>query len=257
MIVMRMSMGIVLAIVVTMPATAEPPAEPQFVGTGVEIVGQPSLSPKIRDEDGKEWFIQSYVVRVDTGKAVTAILFGPQVPYQHLIIRGPDRFIAASDSSMLPAPCRVASGRAAVAGFYICEVRTVGYLGGDTYTLKVESEDTEVLFFTAGHFNFGDQTLQTGGYVDVYRVEVREGDRLLFSMMSGAVNPYLVITMPASNVSAENDDKDATSRNSEIEWEAPASGTVVIHATTAPLPGRRSQQGGYVLSVERTPAPTL
>lgn len=84
-----------------------------------------------------------------------------------------------------------------------------------------------------GRLERGDQTLDSGEYVDRYRFSVRRGQTYELTLSGTGFDPYLLVRGPGG-LSEDNDDDPAArgSRDSRIRFTAPADGEATVAATS-------------------------
>lgn len=97
---------------------------------------------------------------------------------------------------------------------------------------------------TQGTLASGDQTLNSGEFMDVYTFQGRSGQRIVVRLTSSAFDPYLIMRGPAE-FSQDNDDEASGNTASRLDVRLPADGTYRIMATSY----RPGEQGAYVLEV--------
>ena len=90
----------------------------------------------------------------------------------------------------------------------------------------------------------GDQTLQSGEFVDVYNVDVKAGQWVLVEMASTAFDPYLILRSPGGN-QTENDDSDGSLQLAVVRQQATEAGTWKVSATSA----ASGESGAYTLKI--------
>lgn len=94
-----------------------------------------------------------------------------------------------------------------------------------------------------GRLEGGDNTLDSGEYIDRWTFQARRGDVYEAVLNGTNLDPYLLVRGPGG-LSEDNDD-DAGSRNSRLRFTVPADGTVTLGATTYE-PG---ETGAYSLNL--------
>ncbi|MEZ4421844.1 MAG: caspase family protein [Gemmatimonadota bacterium] len=97
-----------------------------------------------------------------------------------------------------------------------------------------------------GRLEAGDETLQSGEYVDTYAVEAQAGERLVVDLRSSELDPYLML-IPPSGETVQNDDFEGDARRSVIAQDLTVSGTYRV-AVTSYQPG---ETGAYTLRIEQ------
>ena len=95
-----------------------------------------------------------------------------------------------------------------------------------------------------GDLSRGDDTLDSGEFIDIYELQGRAGDRLSVVMRSNDFDTYLMIRGPG-DFSHDNDDSGDDGTNSALDVRLPVNGTYRITATSYE-PG---ESGRYSLDV--------
>jgi hypothetical protein len=95
-----------------------------------------------------------------------------------------------------------------------------------------------------GDLSRGDDTLDSGEFVDVYELQGRAGDRLSVVMRSDDFDAYLMIRGP-SDFEHDNDDSGDDGTNAALDVRLPVNGTYRITATSY----ESGESGRYSLSV--------
>ncbi|MBL8536109.1 MAG: caspase family protein [Hyphomonadaceae bacterium] len=103
-----------------------------------------------------------------------------------------------------------------------------------------------------GALQQGDETLQSGEFVDTYRFQGRQGERVVIDMSSAQVDPYLILVAP-SGAQEDNDDRSQSDRNARIETTLAETGEYRIGATSY-QPG---ESGAYVVTLQQGAAPQV
>jgi hypothetical protein len=104
-----------------------------------------------------------------------------------------------------------------------------------------------------GALQQGDETLQSGEFVDTYRFQGQQGQRVVVDMRSTQFDPYLILRAPSG---AQEDNDDATQGDttySRIETTLAETGEYRIGATSY-QPG---ESGAYVVSLQQGVAPQV
>lgn len=103
-----------------------------------------------------------------------------------------------------------------------------------------------------GTLTDNDATAEDGSYFDAYAVHVKEGDKLVITMVSNAFDAFLVLGQDQEGGSFEglaSDDDGLSDTHAKMEWTAPTAGTYVIRAGSY----GQGQTGDYAMTVERQP----
>lgn len=103
-----------------------------------------------------------------------------------------------------------------------------------------------------GTLTDNDATADDGSYFDAYTIHVKDGDKLVITMVSNAFDAFLVLGQDKDDGSfeaLESDDDSLSDTHAKLEWTAPDEGTYVIRAGSF----GQAQTGAYALMVERQP----
>lgn len=103
-----------------------------------------------------------------------------------------------------------------------------------------------------GSLTDNDATADDGSYFDAYAVNVKEGDKLVITMVSNAFDAYLVLGRDQEDGRFEglaSDDDGLSDTHAKLEWTAPAAGTYVVRAGSY----SQGQTGDYAMTVDRQP----
>lgn len=111
----------------------------------------------------------------------------------------------------------------------------------------VPAPTTGIQHFT-GSLAAGDRTLQSGEFMDVYKVAFTAGQRFRARLHSEKLDTYLIVRSP-SGQSHDNDDADANTRDAQLELTADEAGEWTLVATTFAA----GQTGDYELTIEPLP----
>ena len=99
----------------------------------------------------------------------------------------------------------------------------------------------------AGRIENGDSVLeQDGSLYDEYTFSAGEGMKIVVTMDSTEIDPYLILLNPEGDKVGENDDISAENRNAKIEMVAPARGSYRVIANTY----EKGQLGAYSLRIQ-------
>ena len=98
--------------------------------------------------------------------------------------------------------------------------------------------------FERGRLAAGDATLQSGEYVDEYRVEGRAGEPLVLDLRATGFDPYLILKMPDGG-QLDNDDHEGDRTRSLISTTLPADGTYRVLVTSYAV----GETGTYDLTI--------
>lgn len=97
-----------------------------------------------------------------------------------------------------------------------------------------------------------DATTDSNSHYDAYRLDLREDEKLLITMVSNDVDSFVVIGREKDDGEFEvlgSDDDGLTDTHAKLEWTAPDDGTFEIRAGAY----QQGQTGAYALTVEKQP----
>lgn len=97
-----------------------------------------------------------------------------------------------------------------------------------------------------------DATAEDNSYYDAYRLELKEDEKLLITMVSNEVDSFVVVGRDQEDGGFEvlgSDDDSLSDTHAKLEWTAPADGTYEVRAGTF----QQGQTGAYALNVEKQP----
>lgn len=97
-----------------------------------------------------------------------------------------------------------------------------------------------------------DATTDSNSHYDAYRLDLREDEKLLITMVSNDVDSFVTIGREKDDGEFEvlgSDDDGLTDTHAKLEWTAPDDGTFEIRAGAY----QQGQTGAYALTVEKQP----
>jgi hypothetical protein len=97
-----------------------------------------------------------------------------------------------------------------------------------------------------------DATAEDNSFYDAYRLELKEGEKLLITMVSNEVDSFLIVGREQAGGRFEvlgSDDDSLSDTHAKLEWTAPSDGTYEVRAGTF----QQGQTGAYALNVEKQP----
>ena len=102
-----------------------------------------------------------------------------------------------------------------------------------------------------GTLTEADATAEDNSFYDAYRVNLKEDEKLLITMVSNEVDSFLVVGTDKDGAFEVlgSDDDSLSDTHAKLEWTAPADGTYEIRAGTF----QQGQTGAYALHVEKQP----
>lgn len=97
---------------------------------------------------------------------------------------------------------------------------------------------------TSGRLQTGDQTLQSGEFMDRYTFQGTRGQQVVVDMSSSEFDPYVIVNAP-SGAQQDNDDVAQGNSNAQVAWTLPETGTYTVRATSY----QAREQGVYQVRV--------
>ncbi|MDY6924375.1 MAG: PPC domain-containing protein [Pseudomonadota bacterium] len=97
-----------------------------------------------------------------------------------------------------------------------------------------------------------DATTDSNSHYDAWRVDLREDEKLLITMVSNDVDSFVIVGRDKEDGEFEvlgSDDDGLTDTHAKLEWTAPEDGTYEIRAGAY----QQGQTGAYALTVEKQP----
>ena len=128
-------------------------------------------------------------------------------------------------------------------------------LGGGTGAAAVAAAAAAGPRVERGRLAAGDDTLRSGEFVDIHRIEASPGQRLTVDVVSQDFDTYLIM-IPPRGERLENDDVEGKPRHSVIETDITEPGTYTVAVTSY----QRGETGAYELTLGTTQggaAPTV
>jgi hypothetical protein len=121
-------------------------------------------------------------------------------------------------------------------------------LGGGTGAAAVAAAMAAGSRIERGRLAAGDDTLRSGEYVDIHRIEGAPGQRLTIDVVSQDFDTYLIL-IPPRGERLENDDVEGKPRHSVIETDLTEPGSYTVAVTSY----QRGETGAYELTLGTTP----
>tara|TARA_R110002051_G_scaffold94633_1_gene164463 strand:- start:2916 stop:4769 length:1854 start_codon:yes stop_codon:yes gene_type:complete len=144
-------------------------------------------------------------------------------------------------------------------GDYVLRASPLGSEGDGLYSIELIDRGPEpvagsiLIGATArGTLTDNDATAEDGSYFDAYAVQVKDGDKLVVTMVSNDFDAFLVLGRDQDDggfETLESDDDSLSDTHARMEWTAPDEGTYVIRAGSF----GQGQTGAYAMTVERQP----
>lgn len=135
-------------------------------------------------------------------------------------------------------------------------VRATSYAGGATGAYEVEYGAAggggavaagSGVRTESGRLARGDDTLDSGEYIDVYPVQVAAGERLVVDLRSQEFDTYLGVMTPSGEV-LQNDDFEGSTSRSVIRIDAAEAGQHLVTVTSYAA----GEEGAYTLRIEQS-----
>ncbi|HZV83477.1 MAG TPA: PPC domain-containing protein, partial [Brevundimonas sp.] len=144
-------------------------------------------------------------------------------------------------------------------GDYVLRALPLGAEGKGLYSLELLDRGPQprpgslLVGATArGTLTETDATADDNTFYDAYRVALKEGDKLLITMVSNDVDSLVAVGRPGEEDAFEvlgSDDDGLSDTHARLEWTAPADGSYEIRAGAF----QQGQTGPYALHVEKQP----
>lgn len=120
-------------------------------------------------------------------------------------------------------------------------------MGGGTGAAAVAAAAAAGSRVERGRLAAGDDTLRSGEFVDIHRIEASPGQRLTIDVVSQDFDTYLIM-IPPRGERLENDDVEGKPRHSVIETDITEPGTYTVAVTSY----QRGETGAYELTLGAT-----
>ena len=144
-------------------------------------------------------------------------------------------------------------------GDYVLRALPLGTDGDGLYSLELIDRGPQpqpgslLVGATArGVLTESDATAEDNSFYDAYRLELKEDEKLLITMVSNEVDSFIVLGRVQEDGGFEvlgSDDDSLSDTHAKLEWTAPADGTYEVRAGTF----QQGQTGAYALNVEKQP----
>lgn len=144
-------------------------------------------------------------------------------------------------------------------GAYVLRALPLGADGKGLYSLELVDRGPQpqpgslLVGATArGVLSESDATAEDNSFYDAYGLELKEGDKLLITMVSNEVDSFVVLGRVQADGGFEvlgSDDDSLSDTHAKLEWTAPADGAYEVRAGTF----QQGQTGAYALNVEKQP----
>lgn len=239
-------------------AEIEPEQPPAALAFGSTLEGEIAETDPGDSEDRK---FDAYLITGQAGQRIQAIMRSGDFDTFLQIGRSGDEFVAlASDDDGLR---EGTDSRLSFAlpedGDYVLRALPLGSEGKGLYSLELIDRGPQprpgslLVGATArGTLTETDATADDNSYYDAYRVALKEGDKLLITMVSNDVDSLVAVGRAGEEGAFEalgSDDDGLSDTHAKLEWTAPADGSYEIRAGAF----QQGQTGPYALHVEKQP----
>ncbi len=251
-----LSLSLAIGPVLTGPAQAQ-----QHVRPGDEVFGELRRGD---DQLDSGEYLDVYEIQGRAGQSLSVFMTSADFD-AYLMIRGPGDFSRDNDDSGDDGTNAALNVRLPADGLYTITATSFAAGEGGRYGIRVESDaggraqanagggQLRPGVTAAGVLAPGDRALSSGEYADDWTFPVRRGQTYSVGLEAGEFDPYLMVRGPGG-LSEDNDDDpgERGSRNSRVEFTAPADGTATVSATSF----SSGEQGRYQLTMDEGGAPT-
>ena len=144
-------------------------------------------------------------------------------------------------------------------GDYVLRASPLGSDGKGLYSLELIDRGPQpqpgslLVGATArGVLTESDATAEDNSFYDAYRLDLKEGEKLLITMVSNEVDSFVVLGRAQEDGGFEvlgSDDDSLSDTHAKLEWTAPADGVYEVRAGTF----QQGQTGAYAMNVEKQP----
>lgn len=209
------------------------------------------------DDDTRESgeFVDSYVLNAEAGQAIVLTMTSEEFD-TYLAVVGPEDFMEFNDDSLGMGTDSQLSFIAPATGELTVMATSYAIDMVGAYTLAAELTQAADVAPTlpsltpgatvADSLEEGDETLQSGELVDLYRFVGRAGQQLEISMSSNEFDAYLILR--GTDFTVDNNNMSETDYNSLLHATLPVDGEYLIGATCY----RPGETGAYELTLVET-----
>lgn len=245
----RCILAAVALLLAAAPAHADTVLRPGATASGALTTGDSTLQ-------GGE-FVDVFAFEGKAGQRVVVTMTSEAFD-AYLLIAGPANFREENDDADKDVSDAQLDVRLPADGTYT--ISATSYEPGETgaYAIAVAEPGAPTVTATStapgrialgdtvrGTLAAGDDTLESGEFVDVWRLAGKAGERYAIRLSSGAFDPYLVVEGPGGLSEENDDDASAGGAGSRLVITMPSDGELAISATSYE-PG---ESGAYTLSV--------
>lgn len=236
----------------------EPEKAPEALAFGATVQGEIAEADSTDSEDRG---FDAYAFTGTDGQRIQAIMRSGDFDTYVQIGRAGAEFeaLASDDDGLGEGTDSRLSYTLPADGDYVLRVLPLGSDGKGLYSIELIDRGPQpqpgslLVGATArGTLTESDATAEDNSFYDAYRVTLKEGEKLLLTMVSNEVDSLVVIGREKDDATFEvlgSDDDSLSDTHAKLEWTAPADGTYEIRAGTF----QQGQTGSYALNVEKQP----
>jgi hypothetical protein len=239
-------------------AEIEPEQPPAAMAFGSTLQGEIGETDPADPEDRK---YDAYVITGQAGQRIQAVMRSGDFDTFLRIGRSGGDFVelASDDDGLREGTDSRLNFTLPEDGDYVLRALPLGAEGKGLYSLELVDRGPQprpgslLVGVTArGTLTETDATADDNSYFDAYRVALKEGDKLLITMVSNDVDSLVAVGRPGEEGAFEvlgSDDDGLSDTHAKLEWTAPADGSYEIRAGAF----QQGQTGPYALHIEKQP----
>ena len=239
-------------------AEIEPEKAPEALAFGATVEGEIAEADST---DGDDRGFDAYAFTGLDGQRIQAIMRSGDFDTFVQIGRAGTEFeaLASDDDGLGEGTDSRLSYTLPEAGDYVLRVLPLGSDGKGLYSIELidrgpQPQPGSVLVGATarGTLTEADATAEDNSFYDAYRVTLKDGEKLLLTMVSNEVDSLVVVGRVKDDGTFEalgSDDDSLSDTHAKLEWTAPGDGTYEIRAGTF----QQGQTGTYALNVEKQP----
>ncbi|MDO9587946.1 MAG: PPC domain-containing protein [Brevundimonas sp.] len=236
----------------------EPERPPEALAFGSTIQGEIGEGDST---DGEDRGFDAYAFRGLAGQRVQAIMRSGDFDTYLQVGRAGAEFeaLASDDDGLGEGTDSRLNFSLPEDGDYVLRALPLGSSGKGLYSLELIDRGPQprpgslLVGATArGTLTETDATAEDNSYYDAYRLELKEDEKLLITMVSNEVDSFIVLGREQPDGGFEvlgSDDDSLSDTHAKLVWTAPADGTYEVRAGTF----QQGQTGAYALTVEKQP----
>ena len=236
----------------------EPERAPDSIAFGASLEGEIGESDPRDDEDrGYDAFTFSGV----EGQRIQAIMRSGDFDTYLQVGKAEGEFsaLASDDDGLMEGTDSRLNFTLPDDGAYVLRASPLGSDAKGLYALELidrgpQPQPGSILVGSTawGTLTATDATTDSNSFYDAYRVDLREDEKLLITMVSNDVDSFVTVGRVKDDGEYEvlgSDDDGLTDTHAKLEWTAPDDGTFEIRAGAY----QQGQTGAYALTVEKQP----